>query len=654
MAVSAVTPALLPWPGYRPDGPGLIGAEDVEPPYWARIDESVAGARGWTMLRAAPRVFVTVARRSWRAAPALTALVAALQLVSGAITAFGLLATADVFTQLLAAGPTPERLVAALPALALVTAAYATGALVDAADGLAQASLTPRIERDAQDEFHTAVAGLDVVAFDDADFVELMSRASGSGLPRLSHATTGAADLLSSLVSVVAATVTATVLHPLLAPAALLAVLPQGWATVRSARLSYTSFLRSSSRMRRLGVTARMLTSRADAAEIRAFTAQEVLLGEHRRITASLTAEALGLARSTTGVRLVGRALSGVGTAAAYGTVFLLVSGGLLPLALAASAALALRAARSSVSTGVFSANRLYEASFYLDLYERFLRDAAERTRRAEGDLPAGAPATIELDDVGFSYPGQDRPALSGVSFTLRAGDTVALVGENGSGKSTLAKLITGLYLPGHGTVRWDGVDIASVAPRALHDRVAVVLQNPAEWPTTAAHNVRIGRIHRPDPDGSALVDAAARSGADEVVAELPDGWRTVLSRAFQRGRDLSGGQWQRVSVARGLYRDAPLVIADEPTAAMDARAEQTVFTHLHGLGGQGRITVLVTHRLANVRHADLIVVLRHGVVVEAGSHDELTAAGGEYAELFDVQAAAYRDGARHPRAEAG
>jgi len=222
----------------------------------------------------------------------------------------------------------------------------------------------------------------------------------------------------------------------------------------------------------------------------------------------------------------------------------------------------------------------------------------------------------------------------------------VALVGENGSGKTTLAKLITGLYLPSDGAVRWDGVDTAQVDPLELQDRVAVVLQEPLRWAVTATDNIRIGRLDREDPDGTAFADAARRSGADTVLADLPDGPGTLLSRKFQNGRDLSGGQWQRVSVARGLYRNSPLVVADEPTSAMDARAEHAVFGALQELSAdhRPRITVLVTHRLANVRHADQIVVLDGGRVTERGTHRELMATAGTYHQLFSLQAHAYRD----------
>jgi ATP-binding cassette subfamily B protein len=353
------------------------------------------------------------------------------------------------------------------------------------------------------------------------------------------------------------------------------------------------------------------------------------------------------LERDRAVVQLVGRTVSGVGTGLAYGVLALLLYAGGMPLALAGAAALAMRTAGQSVANTIYQINHLYEASFYLDLYRSSLDETRRRSRPpAAGRLP-GDPAAITLTGVSFRYPGQEELAVHDVSCTLRRGEVIALVGENGSGKSTLAKLITGLYLAESGTVSWDGVDVATVDQRELHERVAVVFQDPLRWPMHAENNVRIGRLDRPDPGGARLADAAARSGADAVVAELPDGWRTVLSREFQGGRDLSGGQWQRFSVARGLYRDAPVVIADEPTAALDARAEHAVFAALRGLAGTrgDRITVLVTHRLANVKHADQILVLEQGRLIEHGTHEQLMVRGGTYHELFTLQASAYTDG---------
>jgi ATP-binding cassette, subfamily B, bacterial len=625
-------------------GEPLIGADDQETPFWAKGYEDAAKARLREIATGVPRTVARVAAWAWRESPALTVLTLGLQVVTGCVQAFGLLATAGVFAGLLSEGPTPDRVLAALPALAIVVLAYAGRGLLDTASGAALAALAPRVRRRAEDDLYVALIGIDLVAFDDADFTRLVERVTQSAGQQVRGAVREASSLTALTISAAASVVTAGVLHPLLAPVALLAAVPQAWAQIKRAQLDFDSWVRTSSQFRRLYVVNNLISDRENAPEVRAFTTQDVLIGEHRRIADQLMREAVATGLRQNRATTTGRGLAGLGTGIGLAVLGLLLFAGWLPLALAGTAVLAMRAAAQSTSTAMYQIGMLYESCLDLDLMQD-LRDEIDTRRRAAGTTePPDVPETITMDGVTFAYPGADEPALRDVSLTLRRGEVIALVGENGSGKSTLAKLLTGLYLPDAGTVAWDGIPTSAADAHALHTRAAVVLQDPLHWPMTAGNNVRIGRLDRADPGEVALAAAAARSGADEVFAGLPDGAATMLSRQFQQGRDLSGGQWQRLSVGRGLYRDAPLVVADEPTAALDARAEHAVFGALRSMGGSDKITVLVTHRLANVRHADQIVVLESGRITARGTHDELMAAGGVYRELYALQASAYAD----------
>jgi ATP-binding cassette subfamily B protein len=260
--------------------------------------------------------------------------------------------------------------------------------------------------------------------------------------------------------------------------------------------------------------------------------------------------------------------------------------------------------------------------------------------------LACGAAPLVELRGIRYAYPGSDRPVLDGLNLTIRPGELLAIVGLNGAGKSTLIKLLSGLYRPDAGTITVDGVDLDTVGAAAWWERISVVFQDFVRYHLTAAQNVTLG--HATVPVDRRAIDAAAEeAGLGGVLTELPDGWDTPLARDRTDGVDLSGGQWQQVVLTQALYAvrtGAGLLVLDEPTAHLDVRSEQELFDKLLGRRGRTSI-VLISHRLSTVRQADRIVLLDGGRITESGSHEELMARGGGYAEMFTIQADRFRRG---------
>jgi ATP-binding cassette subfamily B protein len=281
------------------------------------------------------------------------------------------------------------------------------------------------------------------------------------------------------------------------------------------------------------------------------------------------------------------------------------------------------------------------QALYLDDLYSFFEIEPEIHSRPDAIPVPRPIERGFVFDNVGFRYPDAETWALRGLTFELRAGEVLALVGENGAGKTTLVKRLARRYEPDEGRILLDGRDLRDYDVEDLRANIGVIFQDFVRYHLSAGENIGVGRIEAMD-DGARIREAAHRAVADEVIEALPQGYAQLVGRRFKTGVDLSGGQWQKIAIARAYMRDAQVVILDEPTAALDARAEFEVFQRFKELSHR-RTAVLISHRFSSVRMADRILVLAGGRLEASGTHAELMAQGGRYAELFELQAAGYR-----------
>jgi ATP-binding cassette subfamily B protein len=428
---------------------------------------------------------------------------------------------------------------------------------------------------------------------------------------------------------------------------------PRGWGAMRVAQERYVSVMSWIEHVRASRLIGNLLTERSAAQEVRLHAVGAFLLSRYQRMAESAEAEQERLASSKALTEWVASALSGLAMAATYGVMFWLIMTGHMSLAIAGTAVIAVRTGSASLGALVMNINQLHEESLYVRDHGRFLAQAAQRTIPEGGNPVPEEIKEIILDRVTYRYPDRDTAALDQVSLTLPMGSVTAVVGENGSGKSTLMKILSGMLLPQAGTLRWGEADISDLDRTQVFERVSLLTQDFQRWPVTAALNIRLGRpAHAATPQD--LQPSVDYAGAGPVIAKLPDGLRSLLARMFRGAIELSGGEWQKVGLARTHWRSSTsqadsVLIVDEPTSALDPEAEIEAFDRIRRLAAPNRAVVLVTHRMSGVRHADRIYVHTHGRLAEHGTHEELIAAQGRYAAMFDAQAAQYAPNASIP-----
>ncbi|WP_406447460.1 ABC transporter ATP-binding protein/permease [Streptomyces sp. NBC_01613] len=605
---------------------------------WSQHRDTFLELNFRAMVTRLPGLLGSSFRLAWQADRQAARIVLAAEVSRGATQAVSLLAVNSALGRLITGGPIEDRLRGAAPALIAMAAVMLVGALLRAASTYATGRLEPKVERVATELYLERAAAVELAAIEDHAFHKLLDTAqygAASARRMISYAT----RVVNAMISLIAAAGVLTVLHPALLPLLATMTLPSAWSALTNARRRYESFHIWVQHVRAGQLISGLLTEPAAAPEIRVHGIGPFLLRHFRAMSETAEAEQARLARLTARTGLIAATWTGLATTATYATLGGLLLSGAMALSVAGTAVIAIRTGSSSLDSLVLEINSLHQEALFVGDLQKLYVEAAERAIPVGGDPLPEEPREIRFENVTFRYPGESsRPALDDVTLSLPLGRIVALVGENGSGKTTLIKLLAGLYKPDGGRILWDGVDAATADRHQLAERVAMLAQDFKRWPFTARVNVAVGRSSAPLTE-ERMATSLAEAGAQDVVEDLPRGLDTLLARNFSGGHEMSGGQWQRLGIARAAYRRGRILVVDEPTAALDARAELEVFEKIRALASAGQTVVLITHRLASVRHADLVHVLDQGRLAESGTPDELLASGGIYAELYSLQA---------------
>jgi ATP-binding cassette, subfamily B, bacterial len=516
----------------------------------------------------------------------------------------------------------------------------ATGAVLGRSVGFFDALLADRFTRYVSIEVMEHASKLDLASYEDPVFYDKLERARVQATDRIAmiHAI-GA--MLHQFIIAVSLSAAIFWFSPWLLALLVIAVVPAFLGESHFAFIGYSLNIRQTPVRRQLDYLRVLGASKESAKELKLFGLSEFISGEYAGLANQIYDQNVALARR----RLVaGAALSLLSTAAYYGAyayvVYRTVLGDLTIGSLQLLAG-AIAGASTNIQTIFATFSSIADQSLFLtDLVDFF---KVKPTVCSKPDaIPAPRPIRegFVFDKVSFSYPGGGRMVLDKLDLRIEPGERIALIGENGQGKTTIVKLITRLYDPTEGRILLDGIDLREYDIESLNREIGVIFQDFMRYEMTARRNIGVGRI---EVDSDSEIERAARKSlADAVIERLPKNYDQLLGRRFEGGLDLSGGEWQKVALARAYLRDAQLLILDEPTAALDARSEYEVFQRFAELT-QDKMALLISHRFSTVRMADRIVVLENGRIVEQGSHGQLMGLGARYAAMFELQAASYR-----------
>jgi len=525
-------------------------------------------------------------------------------------------------------------LVAAEFALAVV------GSLIGRATGFFDALLADRFTRHVSIRVMEHASRLDLASYEDPVFYDKLERARVQATDRIAMVQ-ALGTVAQQIIAAVSLSVGIVWFSPWLLALLIVAVVPAFLGESHFAFEGYSLNIRQTPVRRQLDYLRTLGASKESAKELKLFGLSSFLSGEYARLSNELYDQNVSLARRRL---FAGALLSLLSTAAYYGAyayvIYRTVTGQLSWGSLQFLAG-ALAGASTNIQNIFSTFSSIADQSLFLTDLVTFLRVEPKIASRP-GALPAPRPVTcgFRFDSVSFTYPGTSRLVLDRLDLEIAPGERIALIGENGQGKTTIVKLLTRLYDPTAGRILLDGTDLREYDIEDLHRQIGVIFQDFVRYEMTARANIATGRLDAAEEHAVRL--AARKSLADQVVSRLPSGYDQLLGRRFEGGVDLSGGEWQKVALARAYLRDAQILILDEPTASLDARSEYEVFQRFAELT-RSRMALLISHRFSTVRMADRIVVLEDGRIAEEGSHQQLVALGGRYSGMFELQASSYR-----------
>ncbi|HYR31981.1 MAG TPA: ABC transporter ATP-binding protein [Gemmatimonadales bacterium] len=579
---------------------------------------------------------------AWAASPKALIRYSVLGIVGATLTPILVFLGARLVNQIALARAQSLTLRDMIPTIAGLWLATGVQRALGAYAGYGRQLFVRRVELEAERRLLAKASKLDMGHFDNSDWHDRLARAKRDVSWRPGDLTWSILGLSGNIVTIILMAGLLASLHWVLVVLALgAAVLSLALERRVTARL-YEYYYKETPEERERQYLGDLLVQPRTNKEIRAYVLADYLLGRHRQLSESLYAKRVKMLRSGANMSMLTGLVTGTALALAYLFVAARGSaGGISPggVVLVIGAFTSVSGTLANISSTFVAVD---QHTTFLDDYFSFLAIPpllpVPAAPRAAPRAPIGG---IEFDDVTFSYPGGTEPAVAGLSLRIKPGELMALVGDNGAGKSTLVKLLLRFYDVNRGVVRIGGLDVRDIDPEDLRNRIGVLFQDYATYELSVRENVVMGR---PDgtPDDRKVLQALRDSRSEWLVNKMPKGLDSKVGRLFEGGHDLSGGEWQRLALARIMYRNADIWILDEPTSSLDPEAEAAIFAELKA-SLRGRIGIVISHRFSTVRIADRIAVVADGRITELGTHDELIKAQGRYAHLFELQAAGYR-----------